>query len=399
MFKASSVRALTATGVAAVIGLLAVPAAVAAPAAGHLTFRNDLLQGVNCLSGHGCLAVGSQFSSSGGTNVKALAETRGATSGPWAVHDPPGISGTTTVSFGPIGNGETVSCVAKPYTCLGVGSYNKGGHQFNYAAQWNGKSWKLVIPPDPKGTPSSGLDAISCRSASFCLVVGHWLKLGKPNGQLESLLWNGSKWKLTSSLPLPAKASDARLWGVTCLSTTWCLAVGDYSKGSAQPLMSEIWNGKKWTIHLPPNPAHVAGNALVGIACVSKTFCNAVGDSLTSKLVLLSLAETWNGKTWTIRPTPTGSQTIGSEFFDVKCQSSKSCLAVGTLAATWNGAAWHRVNFPVPAGSPLANAVALSCLSAKDCTAVGGYSSGASSLSTAWNWNGTSLTLQSTKNP
>jgi hypothetical protein len=402
MFSTFSARALAAIGLAVVAGVLAGPAALAAPArsaGAGITYRSDLFQGVSCLASHGCVAVGSQYSSTTKT-TKALAETRGSSAGSWTVHDPPRISGAPIASFGPIGNGETVSCVAKPFTCLGIGSYNnKSLHQLNYAAKWNGKSWKTVNPPDPKPTVSSGLDAISCLSAHFCLVVGHWYSLAKFHDELESLQWNGSKWKLTSTLPLPAKASSARLWGLSCVSATWCMAVGDYNLGSAQPVLSETWNGKKWTIHRPPSPKHVAGSALAGVACVSKTFCNAVGDSLTSKLALLSLGETWNGHAWTIRPTPSGTQSIGSEFFDVKCQSRKSCLAVGTLAATWNGSAWHGVNLPVPSGSLVTTAVSLSCVSAKNCTATGSYASGASTLTTAWNWNGASLKLQSTPSP
>jgi len=384
------------------VGLLAVPVAAAAPArpaaAGH-SFRNDELQGVSCLAGHGCLAVGSRHSSSTST-TKALAETRGSFGSSWTVHNPPGIGGAPIAAFGPIGNGETVSCVARPFTCLGIGSYNnKAGHQLNYAARWNGTAWKTVNPPDPKNTVSSGLDAISCRSASFCLVVGHWLRLVPPHDQLESLVWNGKKWTLKSVLPIPAKSSGARLWGLSCVSATWCMAVGSYSVGSAQPVLSEIWNGKKWTIHRPPTPRHLNGSALLGVSCLAKTFCNAVGSSITSTLLFRSLGETWNGTSWTIRPTPSGTQTIGSVLFDVKCHSRTSCLAVGDLAAAWNGTAWHSVHFPLPSGSPLANAVSLSCVSAKRCTAVGSYASGTSTLTAAWNWNGASLTLQTTPSP
>jgi hypothetical protein len=38
-------------------------------------------------------------------------------------------------------------------------------------------------------------------------------------------------------------------------------------------------------------------------------------------------------------------------------------------------------------------------VSAKNCTAAGSYGRGASTLTAAWNWNGTSLTLQSTPSP
>jgi len=177
------------------------------------------------------------------------------------------------------------------------------------------------------------------------------------------------------------------------------MAVGDCEKGSSQPLLSEIWNGSKWAMSLPPNPSGVVGNSLLGVSCVSTKFCNAVGDSLTSSFAFRSLGEVWNGKSWTIRPTPSGTQTIGSTLYDVSCLSTTSCLTVGTLATQWNGSSWTSKAFPQPAGSLLTNAVSIACLSTSNCTAAGDYGSSTSTLTVIMNWNGKSLTLQTAKNP
>ena len=389
----------------ATAGAAAVPsAAAAAPraAASRAAHHADQFQGIGCTKAKGCVAVGSWFDSKT-SKLLALAETRKPGGSTWAIHDPPAISGATTTGFGPIGNGETVSCVSSPsYMCMGIGSYfNAAFHQLNYAARWNGSAWKIVNPPNPSPTVSAGLDAVRCLSANFCLTIGHWIDQSTGKDALESEVWNGKSWKMTKMPAVPASAtSGVRLWGLSCVSTTWCMAVGDYNtSGSAQLLLSEIWNGKSWKMHLPPNPLGSKAHALVGVSCVSKTFCNAVGDSLTSKLALLSLGETWDGKSWKVRKTPEGKQKGFSVLFDVSCQSTKSCLSVGNLAATWNGKSWSAKTFPLPAGQTLTNAVALSCLSAKDCTAAGGYSNSTSTLTIIMNWNGKSLSLQNAQNP
>ncbi len=388
---------------AAAVGAAAPSAAAAGqrPAASRAVTHADEFEGISCTTAKGCLAVGSQFDSKT-EQLLALGETRNPGSSTWVIHDPAPIAGATTTGFGPIGNGETVSCVSSPSAmCMGIGSYNSTSGQFNYAAKWNWSTWTVVKPPNPSPSRSSGLDAVRCVSSNFCIATGHWLDTSTDKFELESQVWNGKSWAIKKMPPVPANATSPRLWGISCVSTTWCMAVGDYDigTGSAQPLLSEIWNGKSWTRHLPPNPSGGSSHALAGVSCVSTKFCNAVGDSLTSKLALVSLGETWNGKSWAIQPTPKGKQEIGSELFDVSCLSVKFCLSVGNLAAEWNGKSWSGTSFPIPSGATLTNAVSISCLSAKDCAAAGGYSTKTSTLTIIMNWNGTSFSLQKAQNP
>jgi hypothetical protein len=346
-------HALAAIALAVAAACAVAPAAAAGqrPTVPLAATHADEFEGVSCTTAKGCLAVGSRFDSTT-DELLALGETRNPGSSTWAVHDPAPISGATTTGFGPIGNGETVSCVSSPSAmCMGIGSYNNSAeHQLNYAATWDWSSWKVVNPPNPSPTLSSGLDAVRCVSSKFCLTIGHWIDSATGKDALESEVWNGKSWAMTKKMPLvPAKAtSGVRLWGLSCVSTK---------------------------------------------------FCSAVGDSLNSKLAFVSLGETWNGKSWKIQPTPAGKQKGLSELFDVSCLSAKFCLSTGSLAAEWNGKSWSSKAFPVPSPKDITNAVSLSCLSVKDCTAAGGYSSTAGTFTMAWTWNGKSLSLQPAQNP
>jgi hypothetical protein len=402
MFRMVSVGTVVAVAIAVATAGAAAPAVAAAgsrPAAARAASHDDEFHGVSCTSAKGCLAVGSWFSSNA-KKLYALGETRSPGHSTWVIHDPARISGAASTGFGPLGNGETVSCASAPSAvCIGIGSYNKPTGQFNYAAKWNWKSWKIVNPPDPSPTNSSGLDAVTCRSSAFCIAVGHWFNTAKHKYELESLIWDGRSWALKPVPPVPAQATTPRLWGISCVSRTWCMAVGDYDVGPAQPTLSEIWNGNSWKMHLPRNPAGRADNSLLGVSCVSTTFCNAAGDSLTSKLSLLSLGEAWNGKSWTVKPTPSGTQEIGSALFDVSCLSRTFCLTVGTLAARWNGTSWKSAHFPQPSGSSLTNATSIACSSTSNCTAVGDYSSTSGTKTVVMSWNGKSFALQTAQNP
>jgi hypothetical protein len=89
-----------------------------------------------------------------------------------------------------------------------------------------------------------------------------------------------------------------------------------------------------------------------------------------------TLAEAWNGSTWTMQaaPNPSGSQ--NAVLREVSCTSAAACTAVGessgrTLAERWNGANWTIQSTPNPAGLPALSGV--SCTSSTSCTAVGKY--------------------------
>jgi hypothetical protein len=139
---------------------------------------------------------------------------------------------------------------------------------------------------------------------------------------------------------------------VSCATVTACTAVGWY--GSPAVLVAETWNGATWTITpTPPLPRnHGVGPAAVfnGVSCVSSTACVAVGV-YSAQVAVRSLAEVWNSTTWTVQPIPNPfptslQDTNGLE--GVSCTSSTSCTAVGyaqaganALAEGWNGSSWQ----------------------------------------------------------
>ena len=58
-----------------------------------------------------------------------------------------------------------------------------------------------------------------------------------------------------------------------------CLAVGSYVIGRSTDLtLAERWNGARSTVQETPNPAHGTADSLDGVSCVTATVCIAVGD-------------------------------------------------------------------------------------------------------------------------
>ena len=153
-------------------------------------------------------------------------------------------------------------------------------------------------------------------------------------------------------VPEPA-GQQASLAGVDDLSPDNAWAVGT-SDGLT---LIEHWNGKRWSIVPSPNPATgTAGDSdtLASISGSGPDDLWAAGwDSNEATQTIQLLFEHWNGTTWTAvtSPTPAGSFQFASGITAI---SPDNVWAVGTdrtdgaktLSARWNGTAWSIVPTP-----------------------------------------------------
>ena len=131
-----------------------------------------------------------------------------------------------------------------------------------------------------------------------------------------------------SIVPSPNSGTGInQLKGVACVSSSFCTAVGGYSNNSSgiSQTLIESWNGTSWSIVPSPNSGY---SFLNGVACVSSSSCTAVGTSyINTSDTFLSLIESWDGTSWSIVASP---NTGTSDFLNgVACVSSGFCTAVG----------------------------------------------------------------------
>lgn len=353
------------------------------------------LTAVSCRSPSFCEAVGSYFDNTAGTNVTLAALWNGTS---WSLQ--------TTPSPNPGGfdyeQFNTVSC-ASPTFCEAWASGNAGNPGITVAEQWNGSSWQLQTVPSSATTVNS----VSCVSAAFCEAVG-------PS---QAFAWNGSQW---TAQTIPAPAGTGNLSSVSCKSQTFCEAVGEYFSSGSDLGVAAVWNGSAWSSQVTANPATstftnlnavscasprscLAGgyfevvvtsndpealaeawngtawqlqqavappgatyNSLTAVSCVSASFCEAVGYHFDSAGDQVTLAETWNGGSWRIQPTPS----TGGDLFDVSCVSSDFCEAVGGPTEIWNGTSWKLQTRPGPSD---AQTQLVSCVTTSFCLTADGF--------------------------
>jgi hypothetical protein len=330
------------------------------------------LDAVSCSSATACTAVGTYENSSG--NEVALAEVWNGTS--WTVQTTPNPSGAIGSEL------EGVSC-SSTTACTAVGSSSASyGVDETLAEVWNGTSWTVQTTPNPKGATYSELDAVSCSSATACTAVG-WYEISSGTYVTLAEVWNGTSWTVQTTSN-PSGTSDSRLNAVSCSSATACTAVGYYDNSSdLDEMLAEVWNGISWTVQTTPNPSGGTGSRLNAVSCSSATTCTAVGIYEDSSGTYVTLAELWNGTSWTVQTTPNFKGATYSELDAVSCSSTTACTAVGwyenssstyvTLAEVWNGTSWTVQTTPNFKGATYSYLEGVSCSSATACTALGSY--------------------------
>ncbi len=259
------------------------------------------------------------------------------------------------------------------------------------------------------------LNYVQCASASACMVVGSYYDNTADEVLPLVLPWSGSNnWGTPQAAPLPSGASTGALYGVSCPSTTACIAVGEYqiTSNSAELPLAEVWNGSSWsaTPNQPSDPPAAAAAWLNAVWCWSGTSCTAVGTYDVMGGGSSTLAETWNGTSWSAPEAtnnPTGSQYNG--FVNLSCNRSAAgppgapCQAVGfsangPLVESWDGTNW---SMPQSTNSPTnATLSDVSCTAGNACTAVGYYTDNSfgATYTLAERWDGTSWSSQTTPN-
>lgn len=361
--------------------------------------REGALAAVSCASSTACMAAGSH--NNGGGFFVPLAEMWNGTS--WSVRKPPAPANAETASL--LG----ISC-ASATACVAVGSYRTSAgvnSTVNTLAEvWNGTSWSIQPTPNPASNQVSVLTSVSCSSANACAAVGYSGDFGGFDSVLTlAEAWNGTSWSIQPT-PNPTSPNHAYLTSVSCTSPSACIAVG--TAGGFEPV-AEAWNGTSWSLQKPPAPAGATGGILSGVSCTSASACTAVGNYQNGLGTHILLAETWNGTAWSIQPTPVPAGASRSYLNGVFCLSASRCTAVGnyqsgtgahvTLAEAWNGTSWSIQATPNPPALR-SGLSAVTCLSAGLCTAVGGQTSRYQvQTPLALAWNGTSWSLQRTPAP
>ncbi len=319
---------------------------------------------------------------------------------------------TTPISLAPNETGaliKGISCASSSF-CIAVGyasaTIPPGGVAAPLAELWDGSSWSPMATP---GVPSGSMFmGVSCGSARFCVAVGSAPVEGAPGYEATATLletWNGSAWSVGGSAT-PFGGAGV-LDGVSCASPSFCVAVGYSEDGSGGGTLSlaETWNGSSWSITPTPDPATGSGavNELLGVSCPSSSFCMAVGDDGSASGPVNStyaFAAIYQAGRWSSPAVPNAQTGIGStnELSAVSCPTPVWCLAIGFSAPEgtdgagsgelggtteiWGGSSWSIAPMLAPSGV----LTSVSCPAAESCLVSIGAASIAELQGSSWSY-------------
>ncbi len=210
-------------------------------------------------------------------------------------------------------------------------------------------------------------------------VAGQTERLSAPSNPASS----PPAWRVVSS---PNAGATDVLAGVSCVSSSFCMAVGTYSRsvGSADLALFEMWDGEKWSI-VPGSPDAPGPLQMSAISCASDDFCLAVGTVYQTDIV----TERWNGTAWSVVPSvdpPDSYIAVGLK--GLSCATSRTCVAVGdvlgggsykTFVESWDGS-W--VIEPSPDPGPYAVLTDVSCTTTGGTLCIAGGEYGESEANT-----------------
>jgi hypothetical protein len=354
-----------------------------------------------------------------------------ATAPAGAAVSPPAQGWTTTEAPLPAdaGNGSTnpnvyLASSTCPIAngCVSVGWYSDtSGYAWGLIEQQNGTSWTDTEAPQPANS-GTGSDqsfefgsgqcgfaepcrAVSCPSATFCVAVGQYRDSAGYYQPVVDTLSNGTWTSAEGALPGDTATDstvvhpDGLFFSVSCASTTFCVAVGNYvnTSGVTNGLIATL-SGTTWTAQAAPRPANASNTLnLNTISCPTASFCGAGGyfvDTSSGSAFngwLLTLSNgTWSGMR---APEPSGAGDDGDAHQNaavnqLTCPTAASCVGAGLyessaggffpLLETWNGTGWTPLQGPLPAGADTTTPefdqlAAVSCGSPTSCVAVGQY--------------------------
>jgi len=169
----------------------------------------------------------------------------------------------------------------------------------SFAEHYNGVKWTVVRTPN-EGPNFNSFYGLAAADGEAWAVGEHLNSAFEDRALVE--VWSGGKWHVPS-IPQPGSLRDM-LFGAAALSKNDVWVVGDREGANGIfETLAEHWNGHTWSVVAAPDPGST-GNHLYAVHAVSADNVWAVGQQLGGSAPDQGLVEHWDGHRWSVVPLP-----------------------------------------------------------------------------------------------
>src|ERR1700722_14877821 len=283
-----------------------------------------------------------------------------------------GVAMRSLLRFGALGC--VLALTALPLA-IGQGG-SVAGAALSSPATVSASNWTTMPNTNTTANPTNGMTSVSCVTSVWCVAVGNGDTVTTDAANIE--LWNGSTWSPMTSPTVPGE-TDIYLAGVSCVTTSFCVAVGTVDTTISAPLIAQ-GNGTTWSV-VQSTPSSSTPTFMTGVSCTGTSFCMAVGYIGAGGGS--GLVEQWNGSTWSAT-TITAQFTNNMQVSAVSCTTPSFCMFAGDAVLSgstntvpftnfWNGSTWTGTFPPSNLSTSTTDysLAGVSCVGTSFCTAVG----------------------------
>jgi hypothetical protein len=240
---------------------------------------------------------------------------------------------------------------------VNIGEANPG----QVIEQWNGTQWSTFPGPKFGSGDQPSIFAMTSTSANDIWAIGSLLQ----DQELLFFLfehWDGTAWTATQSL-----SGDAFLMGASADAANDAWAVGfNGPENDDSATLAMHFNGKNWQQVVTPNVG-AGANQLNGVLALAPNNVWAVGFSTPvpppQEAATLTLIEHFDGTAWSVVPSPNvgpNNSFQSNRLFGLTANSPTDIWAFGsffasngsgnqrTLLLHWNGKTWTIAPSPDP---------------------------------------------------
>jgi hypothetical protein len=276
-----------------------------------------------------------------------------------------------------------------------------------------GRAWVVQPTPSPRPVSAAVLSSVSCPSPAACVAVGYSVNAaGAPVPLAER--WTAARGWAIQPVPVPRRAVNSFLFGVSCATARSCTAVGSVTHaGTGTVALAERLIRGRWTTERFPHPAMRARREvdyLAAVSCPAVTACTAVGFAGNAAGTTgRTLTERWTrAKGWAIEPAPSPPVARAAFLSGVSCASTRVCTAVGwatssagpvALAERLTPAGGTLERIPTPSVATEIQLTGVACASPSSCIAAGWFEAGGTQVMLTERWDGARWVIGRTRYP